>query len=61
MDLIIQQNCLGIDWDVVPEILKLGGMGYHEPQVHQKAFENSESVVFVRLENRGDRFWASYF
>jgi ribosomal protein S18 acetylase RimI-like enzyme len=47
MDLIIQQNCTNIDWNLVPLILELGGMGFHEAFVHRKALENSASVVFV--------------
>ena len=52
MKLNIQQNCLDIDWTLVPEILKVVGMGYHEPSVHQKAFENSASVVFIFQEKK---------
>jgi ribosomal protein S18 acetylase RimI-like enzyme len=47
MNLIIQQNCSNIDWNLVPRILELGNMGFHEASVHQKAFENSASVVFI--------------
>ena len=47
MTLNIQQNCSDINWTLVPEILKMVGMGYHEASVHQKAFENSASVVFI--------------
>jgi ribosomal protein S18 acetylase RimI-like enzyme len=47
MSFFIRKNCSGIDWTLIPEILKTVEMGYHEPSVHQKAFENSASVVFV--------------
>jgi ribosomal protein S18 acetylase RimI-like enzyme len=47
MKLIIQQNCLNIDWRLVPQILELAGMGFHEAPVHEKAFENSSSVIFI--------------
>jgi ribosomal protein S18 acetylase RimI-like enzyme len=47
MKLIIQQNCSDIDWNLVPKILELVGMGFHEPSAHRKAFENSSSVIFV--------------
>jgi ribosomal protein S18 acetylase RimI-like enzyme len=47
MKLVIQQNCLNIEWDLIPEILELVGMGFHEESVHRKAFENSSSVIFV--------------
>jgi ribosomal protein S18 acetylase RimI-like enzyme len=52
MKLTVQQNCSNIDWTLVPEILKMVGMGYHEPSVHQKAFENSASVVFIFQEKK---------
>jgi len=52
MDLIIQKNCSGIDWTLIPEILKMVGMGYHEPALHQKAFENSAVVVFIFQEEK---------
>jgi len=47
MNLIIQQNCSNIDWSLVPIILELGNMGFHEASVHKKAFEHSASVIFV--------------
>jgi ribosomal protein S18 acetylase RimI-like enzyme len=47
MKLIVQQNCSDIDWNLVPKILELVGMGFHEPSAHRKAFENSSSVIFV--------------
>ncbi len=47
MKLVIQQNCAGVDWNLVPKILELVGMGFHEPSAHRKAFENSSSVIFV--------------
>jgi len=47
MDFIIQQDCSNINWHLIPETLKTVGMGYHEASVHQKAFENSASVVFI--------------
>ncbi|MCX7816919.1 MAG: GNAT family N-acetyltransferase [Syntrophales bacterium] len=47
MNLRIQENCEGINWDEVRECLKRAGLGYHRPESHQKAFENSYAVVFV--------------
>jgi len=47
MKLIIQQNCSNIEWSLVPQILELVGMGFHEAQIHRKAFENSSSVIFI--------------
>ncbi len=52
MKLNVQQNCSDIDWTLIPEILKTVEMGYHEPSVHQKAFENSAAVVFIFLEKK---------
>jgi len=47
MNLKIQYNCLNIDWNYVSEILKEVGMAYFEGEVHRKAFENSQTVVFA--------------
>ncbi len=47
MDLRIQENCENIDWNQIRDYLKLAGMGYHKPELHQKAFLNSVSVVFI--------------
>jgi GNAT superfamily N-acetyltransferase len=47
MDLRIQENCDGIEWSEIRDALKQVGMGYHEPEQHQKAFQNSFAVVFV--------------
>lgn len=47
MKLIIQQDCLNINWSLVPKILELVGMGFHDALAHQKAFENSSSVIFI--------------
>ena len=43
----LQQHTSEIQWEQVPEILKKVGMSYHASEIHQKAFENSFSVVFV--------------
>ncbi|MGE5621119.1 MAG: GNAT family N-acetyltransferase [archaeon] len=47
MDYKIQENCAGIDWNLVREYLKDAGMGYYDAGLHRKAFQNSFSVVFV--------------
>ena len=47
MDLDIKQDCSGVDWISVSETLKSVGMGYHDPDVHRKAFEASHTTVFV--------------
>lgn len=46
MDYKIQENCAGIDWNLVREYLKDAGMGYYDAGLHRKAFQNSFSVVF---------------
>ena len=43
----IKQECAGVDWSVVAEILKTVGMAHHDPEVHQRAFEASHTTVFV--------------
>ena len=40
-------DCNDIEWSLVPRILQSVGMAFHEPDVHAKAFENSQVVVFV--------------
>lgn len=52
MEIKVQYNCLNIDWNNVCEILKKVGMGYFDGEVHKKAFENSEVVVFVFDEDK---------
>ena len=52
MNLKIQCNCININWDNVSEILKRVGMDYFEGEVHQKAFENSHTVVFAFEDNK---------
>ena len=47
MNLTIRQDCSNIDWNLVPVILELGGMGFHEGSVHKRAFESSATVVFA--------------
>jgi GNAT superfamily N-acetyltransferase len=40
-------DCAGVDFSLVAGTLKRVGMGYFEPGVHKKAFENSHTTVFV--------------
>ena len=47
MDLDIKQDCNGVDLKSVSETLKSVGMGYHDPDVHRRAFEASHTTVFV--------------
>ena len=47
MELGIRTDTKGVDWTTVREILKRVGMGHHDPDVHQKAFEASYITVFV--------------
>jgi len=47
MKVDVKQNCAGVDWKTVSEILKCVGMAYHEPDVHRRAFEASHTTVFV--------------
>lgn len=46
-DLTIQLDCADIDWKCVAQILKRVGMANYPAEIHQKAFENSHTVVFV--------------
>lgn len=47
MNLTFQYSCSGIDWSLVSEILKKAGLSYYERDIHRKAFENSQVVVFA--------------
>ncbi|MDF2474242.1 MAG: hypothetical protein K0R21_2024 [Anaerocolumna sp.] len=47
MNLKIQNNCIGIDWNQVTQIIASVGMSNCEPEIHKQAFENSYTVVFV--------------
>lgn len=47
MKLSLQLTCDNIDWNLVSLILKRVEMGYFDGEVHQKAFHNSECVVFA--------------
>ena len=52
MEIDIRYSCSGVDWNVISETLKRVGMGYYEPDVHKKAFENSHTTVFAYRRNR---------
>ncbi|WP_346879495.1 GNAT family N-acetyltransferase [Clostridium sp. UBA3061] len=47
MNIKIEKNCDNVDWSLIPEILKLGGMRYFDEATHKKAFENSYIAIFV--------------
>ena len=48
MSIEIQYDTQNIDWEQVVELLCEVEMGYHTPEVHQRAFEKSHTVVFVK-------------
>ncbi len=52
MEVDVKQDCAGVDWKTVSEILKCVGMAYHEPDVHRRAFEASHTTVFVYHADR---------
>ena len=43
----VEQDCAGVDWKAVADILKHVEMGYQEPDAHRRAFEASHTTVFV--------------
>ncbi len=47
MNLKIQLNTTNIDWDLVVDILQKAGMANRTAEIHQRAFNNSHTVVFV--------------
>ena len=42
-----QFDCAGVNWQIIADTLKRVGMGYHAPDIHQKAFEASYATVFA--------------
>ena len=43
----IQFDCSNINWDIVPQTLKIVGMASFTAEIHEKAFKNSHTVVFI--------------
>ena len=52
MEVTLQLDCSGVDWNAVYETLKRVGMGHFSPELHRKAFEASQATVFAYSENR---------
>jgi len=52
MDVTVEQECAGVDWKAVSDILKSVGMTYDEPDAHRRAFEASHTAVFVYHADR---------
>jgi len=52
MKVDIKNDCAGVDWKKVSEILKYAGMAYHVPDAHRRAFEASYTSVFVYHADR---------
>lgn len=47
MQLQVTNDCSGVDWQAVSDILKCVGMAYYAPEVHAKAFTSSHTTVFI--------------
>lgn len=47
MAVMIRCGCDGVDFGLVRETLKTVGMGYHDAEVHEKAFRASHTAVFA--------------
>ena len=47
MEIVVKQDCAGVDWRAVSETLKRAGMAHYEPDAHRRAFEASHTTVFV--------------
>ncbi len=52
MGLKIKTDCSEVDWQAIADLLKKVGMAYHEPEVHQRAFEASHTTVFIYEESQ---------
>lgn len=47
MQYLIQESCEQMDWQTVYGVLQQAGLASHSLELTQKAFENSQRVVFV--------------
>ena len=47
MEITLGYTCDGVDFSIVAETLRTVGMAHHDPEVHQKAFENSHTTIFA--------------
>ena len=47
MNLRLQLDTANINWDLVVEILQIVGMAYYTAEIHKRAFNKSQIVVFV--------------
>lgn len=47
MNFIFKTTCDGIDWDMIPQLLKAGAMSYSDAETHRRTFEVSYAVLFV--------------
>lgn len=52
MNIRLQLDTADIDWELVVDTLRVVGMAYHTPEVHQRAFSKSKTVVFVFNEEQ---------
>ena len=51
MNFNIVNDCHGVDWNALRDILKSAGMGYHSADKHQRAFEASYTSTFIYSNN----------
>ncbi len=47
MEVEFRYTCAGVNWQTIADMLKRVGMTHYDPQLHQKAFENSAVTVFI--------------
>jgi len=47
MNLRLQLDTTNVNWDLVVDILQKVGMAYHTNEIHERAFNNSHTVVFM--------------
>ncbi|HCF61931.1 MAG TPA: GNAT family N-acetyltransferase [Myxococcales bacterium] len=50
--LTVHSSVTDADWRQMRDLLALVGMGHYAPELHQRAFENSFAVVFLREATR---------
>ncbi len=49
MNIKIEKDCANVDWSLIPEILKLGGMGYFDEATHKKVNYKHYTRINARM------------
>lgn len=52
MHIDVKSDCSGVDWNAVSTTLKRVGMASFAPDLHEKAFKNSHTTIFLYHEKQ---------